>query len=143
MTGPTNWIVFASGLAFGLASGLLLMFNGRIAGFSGVFRGVLMPDRDSFDWKLLFLTGAVVGGTICSYLLPGAIPSAYGGGSVAVVLLGGFLVGVGTRIGNGCTSGHGVCGFARLSKRSILATLVFVVAGVIAVALMNTMHGGA
>jgi uncharacterized membrane protein YedE/YeeE len=141
MTLPSNWIIFASGLAFGTASGLLLVLNGRIAGFSSVFGGVLIPERGSFAWKALFLAGVVLAGSVASRVFPGAVPSDYGV-PIVILLLGGFLVGFGARMGNGCTSGHGVCGVGRLSKRSLVATSTFVATGSVAVAAMKMMMGG-
>ncbi|MGB5812566.1 MAG: YeeE/YedE thiosulfate transporter family protein [Polyangiales bacterium] len=139
---PSNWMIFAAGLAFGTASGLLLLLTGQMAGFSGVFRGVLMPERTSFGWKAPFLAGAVLSGGIAAHLVPGAVPSEYETPMV-VVLLGGLLVGIGSRMGNGCTSGHGVCGVGRMSRRSITATATFVATGIAAVALRALMMGGA
>jgi uncharacterized membrane protein YedE/YeeE len=141
MTLPSNWTIFASGLAFGTASGLLLLLNGRIAGFSGVLGGVLIPERGSFGWKALFLAGVVLAGSVASWVFPGAVPSDYGV-PIAILLLGGFLVGFGARMGNGCTSGHGVCGVGRLSKRSLVATATFVGTGFLAVTAMKMMTGG-
>lgn len=138
---PSNFIIFLGGLAFGTASGLLLLLNGRIAGFSSMLAGVLMPERDSLSWKAFFVAGAVVAGAVTAPLFPGAVPATYET-PFEVVLVGGFLVGVGTRVGNGCTSGHGVCGMGRLSKRSIVATLTFVTTGIVAVAFMRFVVGG-
>jgi uncharacterized membrane protein YedE/YeeE len=138
---PSNWTILAAGLAFGTASGLLLLLTGQIAGFSGVFRGVLMPERRAFGWKAPFLAGAVVSGGIAAQLVPGAVPSQWEAPMV-IALLGGLLVGFGAHMGNGCTSGHGVCGVGRLSRRSLAATSTFVATGIVAVALTNLMMGG-
>ena len=108
------------GAMIGGAAALLWLTIGRIAGISGILGGVAQPDR---GWRLAFLAG-LAGAPCVVMLVPG--PPAVGiAASPAMLVLAGLLVGIGTRLGSGCTSGHGVCGIARLSPRSILATLVF------------------
>ena len=118
----------AGGLLIGAAAALLLAANGRIAGISGVLGGLLgaQPFSDR-RWRLLFVLGLLVGGLLMAKLV--GLHYTPVAGSLAVTLVAGLLVGFGTRMGNGCTSGHGVCGIARFSRRSIIATLTFMGAG--------------
>jgi hypothetical protein len=118
------------GMLIGIAAVLLFRLNGRIAGISGIFQGMLGQDRSQRIWRLLFVTGLIVGGLIYQVVSrhPLAGDQEF---SLMRVGLGGLLVGVGTRLGSGCTSGHGVCGIARLSPRSIAATVVFLAVGII------------
>lgn len=130
------------GLLIGLAAALLLFFNGRIAGISGVLGQALAPADGERGWRLLFLAGLLAGGAVLAVVHPAAF-SAAAPRSIGPVILAGLLVGVGTRLGGGCTSGHGVCGIARLSPRSIAATLVFMVAGGATVFVARHVLGGA
>jgi uncharacterized protein len=113
---------FAGGLMIGLAAVLLLALLGRIAGISGILAGLLPPGAD-WVWRLAFLVGLPLGAAVIAQLRPGAIGAPLA--SLPVLLLAGLAVGLGTGFSGGCTSGHGVCGMARLSPRSIVATLVF------------------
>ncbi len=110
------------GLLIGAAALGLLALSGRIAGISGIVGGLLPPSRGDLGWRLAFLAGLLGGGLLIQALvgLPGAAPSSRG-----VLIAGGLLVGFGTRLGNGCTSGHGVCGLGRGSPRSLAAVLTF------------------
>ncbi|MEQ1769595.1 MAG: YeeE/YedE thiosulfate transporter family protein [Devosia sp.] len=126
------------GALIGLASAILWLGNGRIAGISGIF-GQLLPPAQTVIWRFVFLAALIAGALLASYLIPGlgvggpagrpaqlaAAPAWFAGGTILWVAASGLLTGFGTKIGNGCTSGHGVCGIARLSKRSIIATAVF------------------
>lgn len=126
----------------GCAAGLLLWLNGRIAGISGIFNGVLIPQPGDTAWRALFLVGLVAGAFLYATLDPAAYrPRA--GFPVTLLVVGGFLVGFGTRMGGGCTSGHGVCGMARLSVRSVVATVVFVATGMLTVFVVRHLIGGA
>lgn len=118
----------AGGLLIGAAAALLLAASGRIAGISGVVGGLLSAQpAGGRRWRLLFVLGLLAGGLAMAKLAGFHYrPVA---GSLAVTLIAGLLVGLGTRMGNGCTSGHGVCGIARFSRRSIIATLTFMGAG--------------
>jgi uncharacterized membrane protein YedE/YeeE len=122
------------GLVLGIAISLLILFDGRIAGISGIVGRSFVARGGDLSWRLYFLGGLVVGGLLWHLGAPGVFgaPSSTGLGTLAV---GGFLVGVGTTLGNGCTSGHGLCGVSRLSPRSIVATLVFVATGMLTVAI--------
>lgn len=122
----------AGGLLIGAAAAVLLWLNGRIAGISSIFNGVLNPKSGDTAWRALFLLGLVAGAWLYVSLNPPAYtPRA--GFPAGLLVLGGFLVGFGTRMGGGCTSGHGVCGVGRLSIRSLVATAVFVATGMITV----------
>ena len=121
----------AGGALIGLAAGTLLLLNGRVAGVSGIAGGVLRPSRGDVAWRLAFLAG-LVAAPVC-YALVRALPPITFDISLPAVALAGFVVGIGTRAGSGCTSGHGICGIARLSPRSIAATACFVAAGMITV----------
>jgi uncharacterized membrane protein YedE/YeeE len=118
----------AGGALIGASASALLLLNGRIAGISGIFGGLLLPARGEVLWRALFFAGLLAGGFVLVGLFPGAIeaPRTPWG----LTLLAGLLVGVGTRIGGGCTSGHGVCGLSRLSVRSLAATMTFMALGV-------------
>ncbi len=122
------------GALIGIAASLLLVLGGRIAGISGILGGLYPPRRDQIGWRGSFVLGLLVGGLVLLVLLP----SAFGplpGRSFVTLAIAGVLVGVGSQLGNGCTSGHGVCGLSRLSARSLAATITFITTGVIAVAL--------
>ena len=126
------------GLLIGAGGTLLLVCNGRLAGVSGIVAGTLRPKSGEFLWRLCFVLGMVAAGTLLGLLRPGSIePTSRG---AAVVAIAGLLVGFGSRLGGGCTSGHGVCGMSRFSKRSIVATLTFMATGAATVFL--TAHGG-
>jgi len=130
------------GLLIGGASAALLLFSGRIAGVSGIFAGVLGPTRGDLLWRLTFVLGLVVGGWVTSLLAPELFATELAR-STRDLLFAGMLVGVGTRLANGCTSGHGVCGIARLSPRSLVATLTFIASGGLVVGLTRALAGGA
>ncbi|MES1206352.1 MAG: YeeE/YedE family protein [Pseudomonadota bacterium] len=122
------------GILIGASASLLLLSHGRVAGITGVVAETLRFRRGDVAWRLLFLLGMVGAGS----LLVLASPASFQGQvhrSAGWLLIAGLLVGFGTRMGNGCTSGHGVCGIARLSKRSVAATLVFMVTGALTVAI--------
>lgn len=131
----------AGGLLIGLASALLWLGNGRIAGISGIF-GQLLPPTRSVAWRLVFLVSLVGGTLLASLLLPqlGATPqlvsapAASGLETPTWLVIAGLLTGLGTRLGNGCTSGHGICGLARLSRRSMVAVAVFFGVAILTVA---------
>ncbi len=129
------------GVIIGLASALLLVYHGRIAGVSGIVGG-LVDRRDDWRWRAAFVGGLIAGGLALMWSLPSALPTELPR-SIGTMAAAGLLVGVGTRVGNGCTSGHGICGIARLSRRSIVATLTFMVFGVLTVFTTQHLLGGA
>ena len=114
---------FVGGLMIGLAVVLLLVLNGRLAGISGILGGLLGPKGADRGWRAAFVAGLVLGAS--GYVLATGNLSVSVQASLPVLVVAGLLVGFGTRLGSGCTSGHGLCGLARLSKRSIAATAVF------------------
>lgn len=126
-TAFTPWSAAAGGALVGLAAGMLIMFSGRIAGISGILGGLLQWRADDRAWRAAFLTGILLAPTI--YALAIGLPQVAVSASTPWLIVAGLLVGIGTRYGSGCTSGHGICGLARLSPRSLVATLVFVGTG--------------
>ncbi|WP_413112155.1 YeeE/YedE family protein [Thaumasiovibrio sp. DFM-14] len=130
------WDGLRGGMLLGLSAALLLIVNGRIAGISGIFSGVLKPREGEITWRLLFLLGMVVGG-FAALALGYEFPLLESGASHAVsplsIVVAGLLVGIGARLGNGCTSGHGICGIGRMSKRSIIATCTFMAVAMLTV----------
>lgn len=139
----TPWSALIGGMLIGLAALLLLLFNGRVAGVSGIAGGLLVtnprPRRSEIAWRALFLIGLVIGAGGYSLFAPVPIRI---DAPLPVFALGGLLVGFGTRLGNGCTSGHGVCGVARFSQRSIAATAIFVASAMITIFLVRHVIGG-
>ncbi len=115
------WSSLLGGMLMGSAGLLLLLFNGKIAGISGILGGLISPGRNDFLWRLLFIIGIISGGWLSMQILGITFPETYNA-STLIILLAGLLVGIGAGVGNGCTSGHGICGIGRLSIRSIVAT---------------------
>ena len=130
---------FLGGCLIGLAVSVLLYFNGTIAGNSGMVSGLWTVLQDQAWWKIFYLAGLVLGVLVFKVLLQE--PEYILNQSNMLVILAGLLVGYGTRLGGGCTSGHGICGIARFSKRSITATMVFMAAGILTVFLMRILGG--
>lgn len=122
----------AGGLLIGVSSSLMLWGLGRVAGISGIYSSILSFDRDNL-WKYSFVFGLVFGGFLLYQFYPSTLFNYQITGSALRVIIAGLLVGFGTRLGNGCTSGHGVCGIPRLAKRSILATITFILVGMLVV----------
>ncbi len=120
------------GLLIGLATALMMLFNGRIAGISGIVGGLLARNGSEVGWRAVFVVGLLLGAFIYMLATGGALPVRVEA-SLPVMVVAGLLVGFGTRLGSGCTSGHGISGIARLSKRSVVATLVFMGAGIVTV----------
>jgi uncharacterized membrane protein YedE/YeeE len=138
----TDWLLaLAGGVLIGLAATLLLWLNGRVAGVSGIVNGVLFPARGEVAWRLAFLLGLVLAAGAYMALVPGA-PQPRTDFPRWALVAAGLLVGFGTRMGNGCTSGHGVCGIARLSPRSIAAVLVFMATAMLTTFLWRHAGGG-
>ena len=125
------WIAgLAGGVLIGLAATLLLWLNGRMAGISGVLGGVLSPERHDVVWRIAFLVGLMAAAGLYFALLPGTYVPREGFPRGGLVLAG-LLVGFGTRMGSGCTSGHGVCGLGRLSPRSLAAVVTFILTAMV------------
>jgi len=123
----TPWSALAGGAIIGLAAALFLLLNGRIAGISGVLGGLLKPVKGDIAWRVAFVLGLV--GAPLIYGLFARLPVPQIDAGNAALIAAGLLVGIGTRYGSGCTSGHGVCGLSRLSPRSLVATACFMGAG--------------
>ena len=124
------------GLLIGLATALLLALNGRIAGISGIVGGLLARKGSEVGWRAVFIAGLLLGAFVYMLATGGAIPVRIQA-SLPTLVVAGLLVGFGTRLGSGCTSGHGISGTARLSKRSIVATLVFMGVAILTVFLTS------
>ena len=132
-----DWNAFTPGAALtggvliGIAAGMLALLNGRIAGISGIVGGLLRPGRQDATWRVAFVLGLI--GAPLVYKLFGTVPAVRVDAGYVVLVMAGLLVGIGTRYGSGCTSGHGVCGLSRLSLRSVVATAAFMSAGFVTV----------
>jgi len=131
----TPWTSLAGGVLIGVAVALLLLFNGRIAGISGILGGVLQGTKGDVAWRAAFLLG--LAGAPVVYGAVATLPLVQVDAGTGTLVAAGLLVGIGTRYGAGCTSGHGVCGLSRLSPRSLVATVVFMVAGMATVLIMR------
>jgi uncharacterized membrane protein YedE/YeeE len=129
------------GALIGLAAVLLMLFTGRIAGISGIFGGLINPHADDRGWRAAFIAGLIVA-PLSAAFVGYPVPMPQMPGSFVTIVAGGLLVGFGTRLGSGCTSGHGICGIARVSPRSIAATCVFMAAAIAVVALTHHVFGG-
>jgi uncharacterized protein len=127
----TPWSSLAGGVLIGIAAGTFALLNGRIAGVSGVLGGLLKPTKGDVAWRTAFVFGLV--GAPLAYLLFAEVPRPHIDAEYGALVLAGLMVGVGTRYGSGCTSGHGVCGLSRLSPRSLVATAAFMGAGFVTV----------
>ncbi|MEO6566628.1 MAG: YeeE/YedE family protein [Casimicrobiaceae bacterium] len=123
----TPWTALAGGALIGLSAAMFVMLNGRVAGISGIVGGLLRHARGDIAWRVAFLAGLV--GAPLVYGMLHALPVIRIDAGTATLVMAGLLVGVGTRYGAGCTSGHGVCGLSRLSPRSLVATITFMGAG--------------
>lgn len=136
-----NWLLasllaLGGGALIGGAAALLLLLNGRIAGVSGIVGSLLEPTTSDRAWRIAFVVGMLATGAVSSLLVPTAVGASVR--SFPLVIVAGLLVGYGTRLGNGCTSGHGVCGISRLSGRSLAATLMFMGTGVLTATLLGS-----
>jgi len=123
----TPWSALGGGMLIGPATAMFVLFNGRIAGISGIVGGLLRPAPDERGWRIAFLFGLVAAPLV--YTLAAPLPAMRIDAGTGTLIAAGLLVGIGTRYGAGCTSGHGVCGLARGSARSLAATLAFMAAG--------------
>lgn len=136
---PNEWTrALAGGALIGLSASLLLALNGRVMGISGIVGGLVAPKAGDISWRVLFVAGLLAAGLAARLWIPGAFSASPA--SPAIVVAAGLLVGFGTRVGNGCTSGHGVCGISRFSPRSLAATLTFITTGALTALAMS---GGA
>ncbi|VVE19754.1 YeeE/YedE family protein [Pandoraea anhela] len=136
----TPWTSLAGGVLVGVAAVWLMLSLGRIAGISGIVGGLLRPRAGDVGWRVAFVLGLMV--APWAYRVVAVAPEAQIDASTAMLLAAGLLVGFGTRLGSGCTSGHGVCGLSRLSRRSLVATLCFMAMGFLTVYVVRHLPGG-
>lgn len=135
----TPWASLAGGLLIGLAAAAFVLLNGRIAGISGIVGGLLRPVKGDIGWRLAFVLGLVAAPLL--YQLVATLPVVRVEAGSTTLIVAGLLVGIGTRYGAGCTSGHGVCGLSRLSPRSLVATAAFMLAGFVIVFVVRHLIG--
>ena len=141
MPGFTPFDAIAGGLLIGLAVVGMLWFNGRVTGISGIFGGLLAaPSKDTL-WRGLFIAG-LIGGVVMYRALGGPLTDIGISSSMPLLIVGGVLVGFGARLGSGCTSGHAICGIARFSGRSLVATLIFMASAGVSVFVLRHLVGG-
>lgn len=129
------WHALLGGMLLGVSAALLLLFKGKIAGISGILNGAITQHSTDKRWRVQFLFGLIVGGALVNAVIQpelSAIPTQYSS-SLFTMMIAGLLVGLGTKLGNGCTSGHGICGIGRFSLRSIIATLIFMLVAALVV----------
>jgi len=138
-TAFTPWTALAGGVLIGIAAALLVFATGRIAGVSGIVAGLLRPVRGDVGWRVAFAAGMLL--APLAFTAFSSLPALEIDAGYPMLIAGGLLVGIGTRFGSGCTSGHGVCGMARASPRSMVATLAFMLAGFITVYLVRHVAG--
>ncbi len=130
----TPWASLAGGVLLGVASALFILLNGRVLGVSGILGGLLTPKAGDIGWRVALLAGMFAAPAVFALLAPeGFLSAPRIDAGFGLVVLAGLLVGIGTRYGSGCTSGHGVCGLSRLSPRSLVATLAFMGTGFVTV----------
>lgn len=136
----TPFSALLGGALIGLSVSLLLFLNGRMAGISGIMNGLFSAPRKEEVWRGLFLVGLVIGAVLFQLLTNNSLQLRHGY-PILLIIIGGFLVGVGTRMGSGCTSGHGICGIANFSVRSITATITFMLSGMVTVFILKHILG--
>lgn len=133
---------FLGGALIGLAAALLMLLTGRIAGISGISGGLLTPHASDRGWRIAFIAGLIAAPLLASFFYGAPLPSPVMPASMIMIVVAGLLVGIGSRMGSGCTSGHGVCGIARLSSRSLIATAIFMATAIATVAIARHVIGG-
>ncbi len=137
-----DWLLaLLGGAMIGIAVSIMLLLNGRVTGISGILNGVLVPEKGDTLWRLLFVAGLFVGGLILNIVGPESFIDSTDT-KMGQVIFAGLLVGFGTVMGSGCTSGHGVCGVSRWSPRSLVATGTFILAGILSVWFLRFIVGG-
>lgn len=133
---------FIGGSLIGLSAAILLLINGRIAGISGIAGGVIFPEKGDMDWRIVFIVGLIIGGFIYQWSGLGVgVNHIQAVVDTPMLIVAGLLVGIGTTIGTGCTSGHGICGLARRSPRSLVATLSFMASAFVTVFIVRQLIG--
>ena len=141
MTEFTPWLSLAGGALIGLSAVMLMAFHGRVAGISGIVADAVAPSSRDCGWRLAFLAGAIIAPLILTRMMGVHVPFD-SNVPPAWLIIGGLIVGIGVSLGSGCTSGHGVCGMARLSRRSIVATLLFMGSTAATVFVIRHVMGG-
>lgn len=136
----TPYSALIGGILIGISVSVLLYFNGRIAGISGILSGTVFAERGEWQWRLLFLIGMIAGAIAYQYWTSDVVDTRTGF-PLPLLIVGGLLVGFGTRMGSGCTSGHGICGIARISQRSMIATCIFILCGGLSVFIVRHIAG--
>jgi uncharacterized membrane protein YedE/YeeE len=131
----------AGGALIGLAASVMLLSMGRIAGISGIYKGILRPVPGDLAWRLAFVGGLMAAGIALMFVAPSTIEATQTR-SLGITAIAGLLVGVGVTMGNGCTSGHGVCGLSRMSRRSVVATATFMATGAATATAIQVFFGG-
>lgn len=129
------WRALFGGMLLGISATILMLFKGKVAGISGIVSGAITPSSVDKGWRIQFIIGLIAGGFLTNWLVQpelSGIPAHYSS-SIVTMLLAGLLVGLGTKLGNGCTSGHGICGMGRFSIRSMIATLTFMLVAAVTV----------
>ncbi|CAN1506688.1 COG2391 Predicted transporter component [Methylophilaceae bacterium] len=135
----TPWTALAGGALIGISAALFILFNGRIAGITGIIGGLFRPVMHDAGWRIAFTLGLILAPII--WLLFAELPNIQIDATYNLLIVAGVIVGFGARYGSGCTSGHGVCGISRLSPRSIIATLAFMGTGFLTVFIMRHILG--
>lgn len=135
----TPWSALAGGGLIGIAAAIFILFNGRIAGITGIAGGLIRPKKSDISWRIAFILGLVFSPLVWKLFSP--LPSIEIEASNSLLAIAGLIVGISTRYGSGCTSGHGVCGISRLSPRSIIATLAFMATGFLTVYVVRHLIG--
>jgi len=135
----TPWSALAGGGLIGISVALLILVNGRVAGITGIIGGLFKPIKSDIAWRIAFTLGLVIAPILWLFLAP--LPETTIDASYNPLIIAGLIVGFGTRLGSGCTSGHGVCGISRLSPRSIIATLAFMGTGFLTVFIVRHLLG--
>ncbi len=132
-----EWLnALVGGVLIGISVSLMLLWNGRVTGISGIINGIITPQKGDTQWRILFVLGLLLGGFVIGLQKPDAFTNQVESSDWTLVVAG-LLVGFGTILGSGCTSGHGVCGISRMSPRSLIATISFMLAGILAVVLFK------
>lgn len=129
------------GALIGVAVSIMLLFNGKVTGISGILGGIMNPKTTDKSWRIIFIIGLLLGGLLLRSIAADQVFAIETKASNIDYVIAGFLVGFGTLLGNGCTSGHGVCGISRFSPRSMIATVVFIFSGIISVLLFKFIRG--
>lgn len=128
------------GVVIGIAASLMLFLNGRVAGVSGIVGGAINAKKGDFLWRIAFVLGLIFGGVVWLWLKPEVLRDSLNR-STPILIIAGLLVGYGTLLGSGCTSGHGICGVSRLSARSLVATATFILVGVMIATFFRLLTG--